>query len=613
MGENRNDIKDRMWKSAAQMWGSSEPISDQSFDPLVGMLISACSFELENISRDIAETKVRVSEKLIDMMVPDANTGIAASHALITARAVEDESMATLADSFYANGDLYDEKPAKLFSFSPAGRFKILNGSVAGMLHHRGYFEMGERDIKSEDDSLKSFSTPDPNILWLSFRFPENLKGVKNLPVCFNFRKVSVGQDFKYLLGNSVWSGNNKMIDFVPGLGGNSESDNILFKIFGEKSIRLTNYLAHVRKFYEENFVTVNLEKEHLKPGLPSEILRSYPKTASKKISELSEYTWIKIKFPQKIDDRLLDSLSCMINVFPVVNINKVTKIFKTRKYLNLFALRDDDSFFDLETVEDSDGILYKETKSEKITDIEENYYLLRGSGIEGFEEKKASEHITYLLEKLKNESASFNFLDKTAFNGDLLKLNQIISRLELTQENRPDLSNTFYLYLNTKKENQTVFVNYYSTLGDLANGLKPGTSLSTFKGSQFAQASVKLISQSIGGRSKMTREDRVNTFRKALLSRHRIVTEEDIKSFGFQHFGRFLDNIEILKGIKVNNSPKGAFERTIDIYLNMNKSEPMNENELSFLYKDFLVALQEKSSNIFPYRIFVDHKLIVL
>lgn len=613
MGENRSEIKDRMWRSAAQMWAGSEAVSEQSFDPLVGMLISACSFELENISRDIDETKLRVSEKLIDMMVPDVNTGILASHALITARGIEDESMATLADSFYANGDLYEVKPAKLFSFSPAGKFKILNGSVAGMLHHRGYFEMGEQNDKSEDDSLEGFSLPDPDTLWLAFKFPETLKEVMNLPVFFNCGKRLVGQDFKYLLRNSVWSGNNTMIECEPGISDHSESENILFKIFGKKSVRLTAYLAHVKKFYEENFMTVNLKKAHLKPGVPSELLRNPVRAGSKKLSKLSECTWIKIKFSQEIDDRLLDNLSCMINVFPVVNINKIAKIFKTRKYLNLFALKDDDSFFDLETVEDSDGALYQETKSEKITDIEENYYLLRGSGIEGFDQRKASEHITYLLEKLKNESSSFSFLDKTAFNGDLLKLNQIIARLELTQENRPDLSNTFYLYLNSKTENQTVFVNYYNTLGDLANGLKPGTSLSTFKGSQFAQASVKLITQTIGGRSKMTREDRVNTFRKALLSRDRIVTEEDIKSYGDHHFGRFLDTIKISKGVQISNSVKGAFERTIDIYLGMNKSESASESELNFLCKDFLVALQEKSSNIFPYRIFIDHKLIVL
>lgn len=613
MGENINEIKNRMWRSAAQMWGGSEAVSEKSFDPLVGMLISACSFELESISRDIEETKLRVSEKLIDMMVPDVNSGILAAHALITARGIEDESMATLADSFYANGDLYDVKPAKLFSFSPAGKFKVLDGSITGMLHHRGYFEMGEQNAKSENDDFKVYSIPEPDTIWLAFKFPAALKQVKNLNVYFNCRKNLKNQNFDYLLRNSVWFGNDEKINCVSGFGAHSNGENILFKIFGEKSVRLNSYLAHVRKFYEGNFVTIDLEKAHLKRGVPAQLLGQFTKIESREQAELSDCTWIKIKFSQDIDDRLLENLSCMINVFPAINVNKVTKIFKTRKYLNLFALRDEDSFFDLETIEDDNGTSYQETKSEKITDIEENYFLLRGSGIEGFDERKASEHITYLLEKLKNESASFSFLDKTAFNGDLLKLSQIIARLELNQESLPDFSNTFYLYLNTKTENQTVFVNYYNTLGNLANGLKPGTSMSTFKGSQFAQASVKLITSSTGGRSKMTREDRVNTFRKALLSRDRIVTEEDIKSYGSFHFGRFLHSMEIKKGVQINNSAKGAFERTIDVYLTSNKSEVKSETELNFLCKDFLVTLQENSSNIFPYRIFIDHSLIVI
>ena len=85
MQQNSNEIKDRMLRSAARMWGGNDVISEPSFDPLVGMLISACAFELENISREIEETRLRVSEKVIDMMVPDVNSGVLAAHALAAA------------------------------------------------------------------------------------------------------------------------------------------------------------------------------------------------------------------------------------------------------------------------------------------------------------------------------------------------------------------------------------------------------------------------------------------------------------------------------------------------------------------------------------------------
>lgn len=609
MQDNSNEIRDRMLRSASIMWGGNETVSEPSFDPLVGMLVSACAFEIENVSREIEETRLRVSEKLIDMMVPDVNSGVLAAHALINASTAESETLTTPEDSFYATADFYDIRPSKSFGFSPAGNFKIIDGSIAGMLHCGGYYELGQHSIKSEVINTKSIEAPEPDTIWLTFNLPKDVSEIKNLGVYFNCRKSSFKKSFYYLLRNSSWESNGHIIEVNSGFSESLNEEDFLFKIFGKKSIRHNAYLDHIRKFYEERFVTVDLRKEHLKPGIPEQFKELFSKLPSKELAKISVYTWVKLKFPQKINPELLDEITGMINVFPAVNLNKISKIFKSRKHLNLFALKDEDALFDLESVEDSNGVLYLESKSEKITDIQENFYVLRGSGVESFDGRKASEHITYLLEKLKNESASFSFVDKAAFNGDLLKLSQIINRLELNQENLPDFSNTFYLYLNTKKENISIFINYHNTSGDLANGLKPGTPLSIFKGSQFLQ--VKLVTSSIGGRSKMTREDRVNTFKKALLSRNRIVTEEDIKSFVNLHFGKYLSSVKIKKGVQKIHSAKGSFERTIDLYIDLKAYETIKEKELLFLCKDFLVTLQKNSSNIFPYRLFIDNNLI--
>ncbi len=611
MQQNSNEIKDRMLRSAAKMWGGNDVISEPSFDPLVGMLISACAFELENISREIEETRLRVSEKVIDMMVPEVNSGVLAAHALAAASTAEGEALATPEDSFYASGDYYEQKPAKPIMFSPAGFFKLINGSISGLFHAGGYYEIGHNNRKSEYIVVPPIVAPEPGTLWLAFDFPKGLLELNDLSVYFNCRKGSFRKNFYYLLRNAVWSSNETVISSSPGFSASLNKEDFLFKIFGKRSIRHHAHLNHIRKFYEERFVTIQLNKENLKPGIPQQFKDLFSTLPAKEYDQVSSHTWVKLKFPQNIHYELFDDVTCSINTFPVTNLNKVSKIFKSRRHLNLFALKDEDAFFDLESVEDSDGNHFLESKSEKITDIQENFFVLRSSGVESFDGRKASEHIIYLLEKLKNESASFSFLDKTAFNGDLLSLSQIIARLELSQENLPDFSNTFYLYLNTKKSNFSIFVNYFITSGDYANGLKPGTALNIVKGGQFAQGSIKLVTASIGGRSKMTREDRVNTFRKALLTRDKIVSEEDLKSFCSVHFGKYLAAISIKKGVQKLNSSKESYERTIDLYIDFNPHEILSESDVHFLCKDFLVTLEKKSSNVFPFRMFIDNNLI--
>ena len=108
-----------------------------------------------------------------------------------------------------------------------------------------------------------------------------------------------------------------------------------------------------------------------------------------------------------------------------------------------------------------------------------------------------------------------------------------------------------------------------------------------------------------------MTREDRVNTFRKALLTRDKIVSEEDLKSFCSVHFGKYLAAISIKKGVQKLNSSKESYERTIDLYIDFNPHEILSESDVHFLCKDFLVTLEKKSSNVFPFRMFIDNNLI--
>lgn len=609
--QNSNEIKDRMLRSAAKMWGGNDLISEPSFDPLVGMLISACAFELENISREIEETRLRVSEKVIDMMVPDVNSGVLAAHALASISSAEGEVLATPEDSFYANVDYYNQKARRQILFSPAGYFKMIDGAVSGVFHAGGYYEIGLNNIKSEFINLSVKAAPEPDTLWLAFDFPKELTELKNLSVYFNCRKSSFRQNFYYLLRNAIWFDKEGPIESAPGFSKALNEEDFLLNIFGKKSIRHNEHLSHIRKFYNERFVTINLSQEGLRPGIPEQFKELFSKLPIKEFERVSSHTWIKLKFPQNIHHDLLDEISASINTFPVTNLNKVSKIFKSRKHLNLFALKDEDAFFDLESVEDGDGNHFLESKSEKITDTQENHYVLRSSGVESFDSRKASEHITYLLEKLKNESASFSFLDKAAFNADLLKLSQIMARLESSQEDLPDFANTFYLYLNTRKSNLPVFVNYFATAGGQANGLKPGTELQLMKGSQFAQASIKLVTATIGGRSKMTREDRVSTFKKALLTRDKIVSEEDIKSFCRVHFGKYLNGIKVKKGVQKVSFSKESYERTIDLYIEFNPHEVIPENDIHFLCKDFLVILKKKSSNVFPYRLFIDNNLI--
>ena len=58
MKENtKEQIKNRMIKKAASLWGVSPNEIEMSFDPIVSMLISACAFEIEKIAAEVDDSQ----------------------------------------------------------------------------------------------------------------------------------------------------------------------------------------------------------------------------------------------------------------------------------------------------------------------------------------------------------------------------------------------------------------------------------------------------------------------------------------------------------------------------------------------------------------------------
>jgi hypothetical protein len=103
-----------------------------------------------------------------------------------------------------------------------------------------------------------------------------------------------------------------------------------------------------------------------------------------------------------------------------------------------------------------------------------------------------------------------------------------------------------------------------------------------------------------------METEERVNAYRKVLLSHGWVVTAEDIKALCCEHFGTNLKKVEIKKGLQIGRTTYCGLMQTLDIHLTQAKTcDEMDEEELDFLIKDLLIKLQEQSTNVFHSDVF--------
>lgn len=122
--------------------------------------------------------------------------------------------------------------------------------------------------------------------------------------------------------------------------------------------------------------------------------------------------------------------------------------------------------------------------------------------------------------------------------------------------------------------------------------------------------AEATLMTNTVGGLNKQNNKDRILAYRNALLTRGRIVTFADIKAFGFNHFKNSIADIKIEKGTRKEISVKAGFSRTVEIYIKTNPDEKihLSNSEWEYLCDSFMRNLKNRSSNVFPYRLFIDN-----
>ncbi len=608
-----------MIKNASRIWGFQDTQSESSFDPFVGMILGALASELSKISNDINSIESRVLEKLVELLTPDPITGPFPAHALMRAKSVDPVFTINQSYQFFTNKRIAtvdersdDEKPV---FFTPAGKYKLFNGQIKYLVSGGKFFEFQEEAYKEVIAMARPNKSLKASEIWMALEVDDGLESLEGLSICFDLRNEVFERSFYESLDKGKWSVNNKPVNFIQGFGNENNSQLNGLDALLQKELDITTKVCdHINNYYKKKFQTLTGDEllsagQLKKGGVPDSF---YDVFLPKDIENIDDNLfWIKVEFPQIIPPDVLEDLFCSINCFPVFNrhLNEFTQ--SSRDFINIIPLVTDEIFFDMKSVTSSSGKTFSIQSFSGINKVKNGTYIVRHGGVGRFDSRNAAEIVSYLLELLRDESAAFSIIGADMISTDLKELNQTITRLEqrLEQSNivKKDIS---YLLLKAHPDDETLFVEFWTTNGGFANKIKSGRKLFAYDGSNLWPDSLITVTTTIGGRESLNAEERVNAYRKALLSHGRIVTNEDIKALCFEHFGKLLKSVEIKKGLQTGRSTNSGLTPTLDIYITLTKlCDEFDDDELQFLKKDLLVKLEEQSSSVLPFRCFLNGK----
>ncbi len=613
----KEQIKDRLISRTAEIWGVDELELEHSFDPIIALLYDALSHELIRISDSIKSSRTRITERLVDLLTPEVSTLAKPTHSIMHCAPIETREIVNEYNQFIYRKkrtgiDVNADKSINEFYFSPTGKFDVLNCDIKYIVNQKKVNTIENLRMLDVFTAEQHYTAAPPyNTFWIGLKVHEELDSLENLMLYFNTTSITKKELFLSNLINAKWELNSEQLEITSGY--NSQIENIEnYENFINESVqtKLKFYQNTINSYYKKYFITIKDKRsiQKIKKNFPEEFSSFlYPKDLTFFNEKL---VWIKVSMSPIVNPELISSMYCYTNSFPVINKKLLHKVQRSQKHLNIVPLDiESDFFLDLQQIDTSNGNEYLMQNSKPKLEKNLKAYLRYG-GVSRFDERDASELLHFLLDVLKEDSVAYNTIGGDFINTNISDLQQIISRVEQKIEHNNFVkSKAPYLIIENDKSKynslEIFYVSYWTTTGNRANKIHPFVKLQQFKGTSFKTESIMFITGTIGGEDEPKASDKIYAYRENVLSRGRVVTQQDIVNHCFNHYKSSISKVVIKKGVQVQKNSAVGYTPTTDIYITKNINTDYKEEDWLYLKESLENSLHTHSANVLPFRIF--------
>jgi len=602
MKENsKEEIKNRMLKKAGALWGVPANEIDMSFDPVISLLITACAAELEKISGEIDESQTRITEKIIQLMTPDTIFGARPAHAILRTEPVDDFLKINQEYAFTYKKKVSFKNTSinyKDVFFSPLQEFNVVKGAIRYTASGATINEIDDSKQINSIFSSKNSGLPS-STLYLGIESDAKSITLKDVSLYFELLDIEANTLFYHYLKSAEWFINDTKIETTEGFFNSKKNSELnLEAIFSDASNKINNIVEKVRNNYTNYYTTVKdtaIETSNFKE-LDALISKN-------KVKIESNIRWIKIVFPRVISNSMLEKTYCALNAFPAINRELNSFTYQLKEFINIIPVKTEDLFLDIHAIVNTNGKSYR-LQSKDTQSNEKGTFTIRTENVGKLDHRKAKEYITHLIELLKDESASFSFFNNDFLHKNLKTLNQLIALLEnKVSEMSHAITETNYVALKPYQKKDTLIIDYWSTNGNEGNNIKTGSALKVYNGIGIKQKSSYLVTSTYGGKNDLSMNERLNAYRRSLLSRDRVVTKEDVKAVCYELYNDKISNVNINKGYSTDIDLNKGILQCINIELTPSDVQT-EDHEWVSLNNNLLLYLEEHSVSIFPYKI---------
>ena len=555
-------IKERILKQAMEFWGVSD-IRDM--DPVIDLLLEVFAHESNKLHQEIDQSDSRILHRLSRILIGNKWSLPKPAHALMTITPNHGECCELDAeDHFYAEKNIFGKGDIQVF-ITPLFSYKLVDAKVKAIAYN-----------DSIRHSTDSFSTP------TRFLGPKN----RIADYC-----VWVGLDVsKEVLQKMGLLPFMNMAFFYDCTGNRLNTKTGLHV---EDPYSNAHYFDEIRDFYSDLYFNVSIKDASKEKHSYREMFPGY--VADCEVPDDSENLfWVKIVFPEIFTKESLENLEVYLNTFPVVNRQIVYKQHNFRSTGRIIPLKcpDRTQFLNIRSFQDNKGREYVN----RLNQYEENptgIFSLYFGDLERFDSDSARSLISKVLQLMKEDGSAFASMNPDALSTQLKelfnKINDIEKGLEATLKGDNKIK-AFVLSV-PQKDATNAEIKYWVTSGSLANGFNERTLIQQFNIEKYDASGIMLRTCMQGGTTHDSEQELINSLRYGLLSRERIISKEDIKSYLLHKLGKHVESVEVGNGVTISPDSKKGLIRVTEVKIKFgqfDKDEIPNLEELAhYLEKD--------------------------
>ena len=591
-----------MYKNATAIWGVRD-IDD--FDPVLKLLVESLASEINKLSNELENMEARLLERLAGTLTPDIFLSVRPAHMILHAKPSEEQATIRKSSVF-----IHKKKDAEQINFSPAGDFNLVDGEVHSIICAGTLYRIDNRKTKEIRARSINRSEKFNDRLWIGLRLHPSIQSIQNLSFYFDLPNIEKRNELLHLLLYSRWEQGDTLLSIRPGIHKESTKKDSYYPLAEYDPANLSN--ESILNNYSHRFITVrdeivNQEKNY--KILPDELADFFPGVQSEE--HPTPLLWLKVTLPPGFDNYILDDFFVSINSFPIINRKFYTKNVKINPLISVipFETNEDEYFLSVEHISDSNRRRYIHQPIHN-EDEEEKFgtYILKRGGAERFDSRNAKESLSNLMDLLREENTAFSLFGRE-FVDELVK--RVDSEMVLIQlklnEIRINQDITSYIVIDSNEVGDTVYVDYWVTNCEKANGIKSGIGMLPFSDCPVQADSLITLTQSYGGTQR--RDQSPDMYKYALTSRDRIFTGEDIVNFCYARFGETISSASVTKGIRVSPRPKEGLIRSIDVHITLKDNIDKDSTNHQDLEDRLLALLKKRSPDLYNYRVFISNQ----